>query len=566
MAPVFISYSRADAQFIDDLVPLLEEAYGRGFAFYDEQIPGGAKWWEMILKEIAACDLFIYLCSNDSLRSPYCQSELREAVQQKKQILPVIVRPKTKYPFPGVDYGSEIPDDVAVILRDTNSINLSRGFRDRDQGAKASFKLLGAINKALEAAKATAPQVVTSPPTPQPPVGDKRKRHWLNEPRAIIAAAVITGVFVIAAAIVPSLLNAQNGVLPSTDSPTSTISPMTEQVAAAASLPSEPPIPTVSPSPTNELTSTWSPSNTPTSTVTPSETTEPTATSSPTVTAFSPSTPSITPNYVATAQVLQVLETQTSVAMLADQATIVSANLTMNTLSWTPTTTITPSQNVTSTLTPQPIEFPTHTIVLTQTPTEQVSNATSLAVNVNFANLRSGPGTNYSIVGTVTLGSAFPIIARTADSSWFLISVSNSLAWISVSVVNLPSTEIQIALTMPAEPIGLTPTEENSGDLLDAYCFAEIGETVYLRGQSFAPIVTAPFSLVDVTRLPVDTPVIVLYRIEANDPNHYSCECWLQVQTSTGLIGYVGDNYVNSRNHPPNVGSRIVNGEHCNIG
>lgn len=287
MAPIFISYSRADAQFISDLVPLLHEAYGIASVFYDEQIPGGTKWWEMILREIASCDLFVYLCSNESLQSPYCQSELREAVRLQKQILPVIVRPKTNYPYAGIDHGSAIPDDIAVILRDTNCIDLSRGFRDRELGPKAAARLYGAINKALDASASGQPPPLTPYPTAQPQVNDKKKRSWLNEPRAIIVAAMITGVFALIAVIIPMIINGQNP-LQTQQTPTISFSlpPTTEVVAAATTAPSETPEPTITPSFTDEPTNTASPSltpsltdsNTPTATITATFTATPTST------------------------------------------------------------------------------------------------------------------------------------------------------------------------------------------------------------------------------------------------------------------------------------------------
>ena len=92
MARIFISYSRSDRPFIDQFVPLIRRVYGNDSLWYDDDIHGGSNWWRMILTEIGKCDLFIYLISNESLESPYCQAELCEALRLKKQILPVIVR------------------------------------------------------------------------------------------------------------------------------------------------------------------------------------------------------------------------------------------------------------------------------------------------------------------------------------------------------------------------------------------------------------------------------------------------------------------------------------------
>jgi hypothetical protein len=71
MARIFISYGRADRQFVDEFVPLLRRVYGMDDVWHHDLIHGGTDWWQMILCKVAACDLFIYLISNDSLASPY---------------------------------------------------------------------------------------------------------------------------------------------------------------------------------------------------------------------------------------------------------------------------------------------------------------------------------------------------------------------------------------------------------------------------------------------------------------------------------------------------------------
>jgi hypothetical protein len=119
MAQIFISYSRADRQFVDNFVPLIQRVYGNDSLWYDDRIHGGADWWQLILNEIARCNLFVYLISNESLESPYCQAELREALRLNKQILPVIVR-RLKPPYPG-----NIDDDLAEVLKRTQYVDLS---------------------------------------------------------------------------------------------------------------------------------------------------------------------------------------------------------------------------------------------------------------------------------------------------------------------------------------------------------------------------------------------------------------------------------------------------------
>jgi len=59
MPRIFISYSRVDRSLVDDLVPLLREVYGLENVWFDENLHGGQVWWEEILRQIAACDIFI---------------------------------------------------------------------------------------------------------------------------------------------------------------------------------------------------------------------------------------------------------------------------------------------------------------------------------------------------------------------------------------------------------------------------------------------------------------------------------------------------------------------------
>ena len=95
MAHIFISYCRADRALVEELVPLLREALPEYQAWYDADISGGEAWWRRILVEIDACDLFVYLVSNDLLEAAYCQAEFREALRLRKTCLPVLVRAPT---------------------------------------------------------------------------------------------------------------------------------------------------------------------------------------------------------------------------------------------------------------------------------------------------------------------------------------------------------------------------------------------------------------------------------------------------------------------------------------
>lgn len=195
MARILISYSRADRQFIDQFIPLIRRVYGNDSVWFDDDIHGGVDWWQLLLNEIEKCDIFVYLISNESLESPYCQAELREALRLNKQILPVIVR-RLNPSYPG-----NIEDDLAVVLRRTQYVDMSGGFRD----ANTIASLIAALTRLLNAIPQQPLNPVTLTPTPQPPVLDKKR------PDSNIRAAYIGGGFVLVAAIIAGIFGLWQG-------------------------------------------------------------------------------------------------------------------------------------------------------------------------------------------------------------------------------------------------------------------------------------------------------------------------------------------------------------------
>lgn len=192
MAQIFISYSRSDRLFLDIFLPLIRKVYGNNILWYDDDIHGGADWWSIILNEIGDCELFIYLISNESLESPYCHAELREALRLNKQVLPVLVR-RLKPPYPG-----NIPDDLEPALKKTQYVDLT-DMKDTTGIAN----LYAAINRLSKQTPSLAPP--TTQPTPQPLVSDKKKPSWwekLTEGQGVVIAAIIGLIGVLAVAII----------------------------------------------------------------------------------------------------------------------------------------------------------------------------------------------------------------------------------------------------------------------------------------------------------------------------------------------------------------------------
>ena len=95
MVKIFISYSRVDRPAAEELVWQLRRVYGNDNVWMDDELTGGDIWWEEILDQVAACDIFLYLLSNDSVNSPYCQAEYREAYRLRKRIITAQIRDQT---------------------------------------------------------------------------------------------------------------------------------------------------------------------------------------------------------------------------------------------------------------------------------------------------------------------------------------------------------------------------------------------------------------------------------------------------------------------------------------
>lgn len=119
---LFISYSHVDRDFVIRLTSLLTDmSYS---VWLDEKLRGGQVWWSEILKQISGCDIFLYLLSPESITSNYCQSELKEALRLRKQVLPIRIRDKTSIPqslshIQYLDMFTSIEADIIARLQGT---------------------------------------------------------------------------------------------------------------------------------------------------------------------------------------------------------------------------------------------------------------------------------------------------------------------------------------------------------------------------------------------------------------------------------------------------------------
>ncbi|MBL8155586.1 MAG: SUMF1/EgtB/PvdO family nonheme iron enzyme [Anaerolineae bacterium] len=137
MPQIFISYSRVDLEFVKRLEERIRPAFPRLEIWRDNApngLIGGDNWWDAILRAIAESDVFVYVLSNESVQSPYCQAEFTEARRLQKRIVTIQARDRTV---------------LTDALNDIQFIDMKNGPDDPE----ALPRLFAAITRQLELAK-----------------------------------------------------------------------------------------------------------------------------------------------------------------------------------------------------------------------------------------------------------------------------------------------------------------------------------------------------------------------------------------------------------------------------
>ncbi|HEX2907947.1 MAG TPA: toll/interleukin-1 receptor domain-containing protein, partial [Phototrophicaceae bacterium] len=157
MPHIFISYSRVDKAFTERFVTRLRRMFRNYKVWYDAELHGGDQWWDAILAQVEACDLFIYLLSNESVTSPYCQAEFAEAQRLQKRIITVQVRDRTK---------------LTGNLGDIRYVDMKAGIDD----AEPQAALVDAINHQITKLPKRRPKPLAPERTPRPPTTEEKPR------------------------------------------------------------------------------------------------------------------------------------------------------------------------------------------------------------------------------------------------------------------------------------------------------------------------------------------------------------------------------------------------------
>lgn len=132
---------------------------------------------------------------------------------------------------------------------------------------------------------------------------------------------------------------------------------------------------------------------------------------------------------------------------------------TTTTTATAPATTTAPSAGVPSAPAPT---GPSATEPATTTEPVAVPPVNASTTNA-VSNLRSGPGTDYPIVGSANAGDVVEIIGQNADGTWFVLTNNT---WIAAFLVNNPPVDLPVveapALPAPAAPAVPAVPEETT--------------------------------------------------------------------------------------------------------
>jgi len=118
-------------------------------------------------------------------------------------------------------------------------------------------------------------------------------------------------------------------------------------------------------------------------------------------------------------------------------------------------------------------DYPTTDTMTTTLPVAEpgpvISEGPVVTVETEFANIRSGPGLSYSILGSALQGDTLPVNGRARTGGWWQVEFRDKTAWVSASVVmppsdadRLPVVSVDAPVAQPAVVSAATPKIEPS--------------------------------------------------------------------------------------------------------
>jgi len=105
---------------------------------------------------------------------------------------------------------------------------------------------------------------------------------------------------------------------------------------------------------------------------------------------------------------------------------------------------------------PTPIPAP---VEPTPVPTDTPVPTARLTITNQVANVRSGPGTNYPVIGSVNQGMQFDVIGKNPAGDWFLFCcVNGEMGWMFNQLATVENAQlVAVASNIPAPPSAPAP-------------------------------------------------------------------------------------------------------------
>jgi uncharacterized protein YraI len=170
----------------------------------------------------------------------------------------------------------------------------------------------------------------------------------------------------------------------------------------------------------------------------------------------------------------------------------------------------------------------------TPAPTAQATAAPPLTASTGFfatadfrVNVRSGPGTQYTILGQVRSGDAIDITGRSENSQWLRVNFNGQEGWVSAALFTVTGDVATASIAEAgATAVLRNPTSSTSGSTTTGVSGDVVVVTRVNANMRSAPAITADL----IATIPFNTTLTVLGRNENNN--------WVQVNfnNQTGWI------------------------------
>jgi len=97
--------------------------------------------------------------------------------------------------------------------------------------------------------------------------------------------------------------------------------------------------------------------------------------------------------------------------------------------------------------------------VVAPAPTDRCTVSSSGSVNI-----RSGAGTNFTVIGSLNAGQYLDVTGVVADRTWYAVNTGSGQGWVAASVVSLngPCNNLSVVQSPTAVPVAATATQANN--------------------------------------------------------------------------------------------------------